>query len=328
MCLIVPPPALLPKRFPYRVTYLALVRFLSQDGGMARLQHFTRDSLRFDVVDTGPQEAPAVVLLHGFPQDSSAWSAVTPQLEKAGLRTLAPDLRGYSPGARPTERSAYRLCVLTGDVLALLDAAGLSKAHLVGHDWGGGLAWATAARHPERVESLTILSTPHPAAMAWASRHSLQGLQSWYMLAMQMPVVPELVLRRAVAAGGLNRLGLPAEHAEAYTRRLLEPGALAGAIGWYRGLLAASPNRPPWQLLGTTRGTSDEARSRPSSSADITVPTTYVWGRHDPYLGRAAAIRTARHCTSDYRFVPLSAGHWLPEKQSEVVAREIIARVG
>lgn len=295
---------------------------------MTRLKHFTRDSLRFDVVDTGPQEGPAVVLLHGFPQDASAWSAVTPRLGQAGLRTFAPDLRGYSPGARPTERCAYRLSVLTGDVLALLEAAGLDKAHLVGHDWGGGLAWATAARYPQRVHSLTVLSTPHPAAMAWATRHSTQGLKSWYMLAMQIPALPEVVLRRAVTAGGLRRLGLPQEHAEAYARRLLEPGALAGAVGWYRGMLAASPDRPLRERAARTQGTLSQSQARPSSSADITVPTTFVWGRHDPYLGRAAALRTARHCTGDYRFVPLEADHWLPEKQPEVVAHEIIARVG
>ncbi|WP_168583614.1 alpha/beta fold hydrolase [Gephyromycinifex aptenodytis] len=291
---------------------------------MSRLRQFTRDKLQFDVLDAGPLHGTPVVLLHGFPQDATAWSEVTSRLATAELRTLAPHLRGYSPGARPTERSAYRLSVLVGDVVALLDAAGLEKAHLVGHDWGGGLAWATAARQPHRVASLTVLSTPHPAAMAWAARHSTQALKSWYMLAMQLPVLPEVALRQAVAAGALKRLGLPPEHADAYAQRLLQPGALTGAVGWYRGMLAASPNRPSRMRL--KKGSPAAPATRPSSSGDITVPTTYVWGRHDPYLGRAAALRTARHCTGDYRFVPIEADHWLPEKQPDLVAREIIAR--
>src|SRR5919202_1224240 len=98
---------------------------------------FTRDGLTFDVRDAGPADGEPVVLLHGFPQDGSAFDRLTPLLAAAGLRTLAPDQRGYSPGARPAGRSAYRVRELEADVLALLDAAGLASAHVVGHDWGG-----------------------------------------------------------------------------------------------------------------------------------------------------------------------------------------------
>jgi pimeloyl-ACP methyl ester carboxylesterase len=110
-----------------------------------RVDSFRRDGLTFDVRDAGPPDGEPVVLLHGFPQDSAAWDQVSPALHQAGLRTLAPDQRGCSPMARPRGRGRYRLRETTADVLALLDAAGLERAHVVGHDWGGMVAWALAA---------------------------------------------------------------------------------------------------------------------------------------------------------------------------------------
>ena len=127
------------------------------------MKSYHRDGLRFDVIDRGPRDGPAVVCLHGFPQDATAYDGVAPLLVERGMRVLAPDQRGYSAGARPTGRSAYALPELVADVLALLDAAGIDAAHVVGHDWGGAVAWALAGRHPDRVLSLTALSTPHPA---------------------------------------------------------------------------------------------------------------------------------------------------------------------
>src|SRR4051794_39933297 len=122
------------------------------------MERFARAGLTFDLRDGGPADGQPVVLLHGFPQDSTCWADVEPALHAAGLRTLAPDQRGYSPGARPPGRSAYRITEPAADVLALLDEAGLASAHIVGHDWGAAVAWALAGRHPERVRSLTVLS--------------------------------------------------------------------------------------------------------------------------------------------------------------------------
>ncbi|HEX2577048.1 MAG TPA: alpha/beta fold hydrolase, partial [Aquihabitans sp.] len=137
------------------------------------MDHFTRGELRFDVVDRGPADGEAVVLLHGWPANASCWDRVTPTLAAAGLRTLAPDQRGYSPGARPPGRRSYAVEELVADVLALADAAGLDRFHVVGHDWGGGVGWALGSGHADRVASLTVLSTPHPAAM----QRSLAGVQ-------------------------------------------------------------------------------------------------------------------------------------------------------
>ena len=136
------------------------------------MDHFERSGLRFDVLDSGPADGETVVLLHGFPQQRSCYDGVARRLNDAGLRTLVPTQRGYSVSARPRRRRDYRTTELTDDVVALLDAAGLERAHIVGHDWGGVLTWGMGSWHPDRAASLVVLSTPHPAAMVDAFRHS------------------------------------------------------------------------------------------------------------------------------------------------------------
>lgn len=271
-----------------------------------------RDGLSLDVRDEGPRGGEVVVLLHGFPQDSRCWSEVAPTLHRAGLRTLAPDQRGYSPKASPTDVSAYRLSTLAADVLAVMDAAGARTAHVVGHDWGGAVAWYLGTHHADRVDSLTVVSTPHPTAMAHSMTRSLQPLRSWYTLAVQVPVVPELVLSRTLGAA-LRGSGLPAHLAQRYGRRFASPSSLRGPLAWYR----AAGRRPPWQVLDGIG----------ADGGDVTVPTTYVWGQHDPALGRAAAEATAHQVSGDYLFVELDAGHWLPELNPDEVASAVLDRV-
>jgi pimeloyl-ACP methyl ester carboxylesterase len=269
------------------------------------MDRFTRAGLTFPVRDGGPQDGEAVVLLHGWPQNPSAFDAVVPLLQPSGLRTLVPTQRGYGAEARPSDRKAYRTEETVADVLALLDAAGLPQAHVVGHDWGGAQGWALAAGHPERVLSLTVLSTPHPAAMMAALVSGGQALRSWYMGLFQLPVVPELLVSR-VLRRFLTQSHLPEPYLTSYCRTMAEPGALTGSLNWYRGLPFSV--RPP---VGPVR-----------------VPTTYVWGRGDPALGRAAAEATAAHVEGPYRFVELDAGHWLPETRPQDVAEAVLARVG
>jgi pimeloyl-ACP methyl ester carboxylesterase len=276
------------------------------------VREFTRQGLTFDVLDTGPQGAPTVVMLHGWPQDCHTWSRVTPRLTAAGLRVLCPDQRGYSPRAVPTERRAYRMSELVEDVRALVAASGEARVHLVGHDWGGSVAWAFAERHPELLTGLTVLSTPHHRAMAWAMRHGGQARRSWYMAAFQLPVLPEAVLSRRLPQV-LASSGLPAEDALRYAARFCEPGMARGGLAWYRALPAGAG-------LVRRRRTSHRRPRR------ITVPTTYLWGCLDPALGRAAAERTREWVDSDYDFVELQAGHWLPETRPEDVAAAVLAR--
>jgi len=266
---------------------------------------FSRAGLTFPVRDGGPSDGGAVVLLPGFPQDASAYDGVVPLLHRHGLRTLVPTQRGYAATARPTARRDYRTAETTADVVALLDAARLTQAHIVGHDWGAAPAWAMAAWHPDRVASLTVLSTPHPAAMAAAFLTSTQGLRSWYMGFFQLPAVPERLAARTLRKTLIDS-GLPAEYADRYCSAMGEPGALRGALNWYRGI--------PFS-------------ARPVVT-DAQVPTTYLWGRRDFALGRAAAERTGRHVDAEYRFLDLDAGHWLPETQPQDVAAAILERAG
>ena len=278
------------------------------------MEQLRRDGLVFDVTDAGPPDGEVVVLLHGWPQDRSAWQQVGERLTAEGLRVLAPDQRGYSPRARPRGAAAYRMSQLVADVLALVDASGSHRVHLVGHDWGGSVAWAFAERHPDRLHSLTVLSTPHHRAFAWALRHGGQARKSWYMLAFQLPLLPEAVLRRRLPEV-LRDSGLPEEGVQRYAARFREPGAARGGLAWYRAL------RP---RLSDLRRRGSATTTTPSP---ISVPTTYLWGRRDPALGRGAAERTERYVGADYRFVELDAGHWLPETHADEVAAAVLHRV-
>jgi pimeloyl-ACP methyl ester carboxylesterase len=273
------------------------------------MDSFRRGNLVFDVLDSGPADGAAAVLLHGFPQTARAFDRLTPALHSAGLRTLAPDQRGYSPGARPPGRSAYVLREVVDDVLALLDAAGLPSAHLVGHDWGGLAAWALAAWHPWRVRTLTVLSVPHPAAMSQALRTSDQALRSSYIGFFQLPAAPEAVLlagRAALLRRTLHGAGLPEHLVDAYLGRLREPGALTGALNWYRALPLQA--RTP---VGTVR-----------------VPTLHVWGDRDPYLGRAAVEASAEYVAAPYRLEVLAgANHWLPELAADRLGELLVAHL-
>lgn len=269
------------------------------------MQSYERDGLIFDVRDLG--KGPPVVLLHGWPGGASTWDETAEDLRRRGLRTLVPDQRGYSPRARPAGSKPYVLSELVADLVALLDAAELPSAHLVGHDWGGAVAWATASTVPERLASLTVLSTPHPRAMARALWSSDQGLRSAYIAGFQLPVVPERLL---LAGGGgvlrrvLERSGLSTEKASQYTERQRSPGALTASLAWYRAL-----------RFGGGSGGSDL----------VAVPTLYVWSSGDAALGRRAAELTGDHVSGPYRFKVLDGvSHWIPEERPALVA-ELVA---
>lgn len=269
------------------------------------MREFSHGDLVFDVDDTGPPEGEAIVLLHGFPENRSSWLAVTPLLTGSGYRVLAPDQRGYSPRARPKGRSAYRTELLADDVVALLDAAGVDRAHVVGHDWGGGVAWALATRHPDRLRTVTSLATPHPRAMLRAMVTGTQAVKSWYMFLFQLPALPELAFRPGAEDRMKSSLvadGVPPEAADRYVKPLLEPGAATAAINWYR---AAPLSRGP-------RG-------------DVRVPTMYVFATRDKFLGRKAADLTGNYVSGPYRYEVLDGvSHWMPEETPETIARLVI----
>jgi pimeloyl-ACP methyl ester carboxylesterase len=273
-----------------------------------RITSLRHEGLTFDVVDEGPIDGPPVVLLHGFPERSSTWREVAPQLHAAGLRTLAMDQRGYSPGARPRRRSAYRMHHLAGDVAALIDRVG-QPVHLVGHDWGAAVAWAVAGRYPDRVRTLTAISVPHPAAFARAMRNPHQRRRSRYMAFFNIPLVPELTARRP---GGrfdtsMRKAGMTADEVARFRREIVDHGALPHALGWYRALPM------------TRRGSTD---------FKVTVPTTLVWSTRDIAIGRDGVDGTAPWVDAPYELVVLDGvSHWIPTHAPAECAAAVLARV-
>ncbi len=278
----------------------------------SRITSFTRDGLVFDVRDTGPADGQAVLLLHGFPERATSWRLVEPLLHEHGLRTLAPDQRGYSPGARPAGRRAYRAGELVADVAVLAEQAGEQvggPVHLVGHDWGAAVGWGLAMTRPGLLRTWTAVSVPHTGAFAASWLRSTQGLRSWYMGAFQLPVLPE---RLAATPGGvvdraLRRSGMSEEEVARFREEVVADGALPGALGWYRAL--------PFSSAG-------------GASRQVRVPTTLVWSDRDVAIGRAAVDATADWVAAPYELVVLEGvSHWIPTQAPQALASAVLARV-
>jgi pimeloyl-ACP methyl ester carboxylesterase len=265
------------------------------------MEQFRRGALVFDVIDAGPDDGPVVILLHGFPQQNTMWHAVIPQLAAQGYRCLAPRQRGYSPGARPARRRDYRIEELAEDVRTLKDASGAQQVHLVGHDWGAGVAWRFAQRFPGLLLTLTAMSVPHPAAMWRAMTTSRQGLASWYMLFFQLPWIPEWFLLRGGALARLveSRAKYGRELAESEAEAMAEPGALTAALNWYRAI-----------PLSAAR----------DGHSKVSVPTMHVWSDGDTALLEKGARTCGDYVVGEYRFEVLTGvSHWILDEQPDVM---------
>jgi len=261
--------------------------------------------LAFDVWQAGDREGPAVLMLHGFPQDHSCWDGWKESLVERGFRVILPDQRGYSPGARPPKASAYRLGELVKDALALLDALGVAQVHVIGHDWGGAVAWGLASRHPDRLHTLTVLSTPHPRALLHSLTRSRQLAMSWYMGVLQWPALAYRLLSPSGPGWPHLMRGLPEAARQRYATRASDPRAFAAMICWYRAMVLDA--------------------IRPSIRwGPIVVPTMYAWGMRDPALGVVAAEATRAEVVGQYEFIALPRqGHWLAER----AGAELMSRV-
>ncbi|HEY4921307.1 MAG TPA: alpha/beta hydrolase [Xanthobacteraceae bacterium] len=265
----------------------------------------TAPGLVFDVFMAGPDDAPLVLLLHGFAESFHMWRAQLTVLARAGLRAVAPSQRGYSPGARPpaNETANYTFDLLMQDAMNIAAACGAArrKFHLVGHDWGGSIAWGIADRHPERLASLTVLSRPHPNAFnrALALPDGEQARRSRHHRAFLEPDAGAHVL--ADGARWLRErhaaAGVPASATAEHLTVIGNPATMEGALAWYRARGAIrAPLRP------------------------IRVPTLYIWGDADDSVGRPAAEGTHEFVTAPYRFEVLpGGGHFIAEQMPERV---------
>ncbi|GGT04749.1 haloalkane dehalogenase [Streptomyces kurssanovii] len=258
----------------------------------------------FDAIVAGPPEGRPVLLLHGFPQTGLAWQRQIAALAEHGYRVVAPDQRGYSPGARPERPEDYRIGALVDDVLAITEELGWASFDLAGHDWGGAVAWWTADAHPGRVRTLTVVSTPHPGALATTLRTDQdQRERSRYMIDWrEAPATEEHMLADDAEALRASYAGkVPQDSAEAYVRHLSRPGALTAALNWYRA-------------------------GRPEGAIGVVeVPTLYVWSTEDSAFGPAAARETGQWVGGPYRFEVLQGvSHWVPEEAPETLNRLLL----
>jgi pimeloyl-ACP methyl ester carboxylesterase len=254
------------------------------------------NGLGFHVVEQG--DGVPVLLLHGFPDTGDVWRHQLPALAGAGFRAIAPDLRGRGRSDRPEGVEAYALPELVADAAGLLDALDVERAHVVGHDWGGVLAWAFAALRPARVDRLVVMSVGFPGAVR-PDRRALE--QAWYRLLFLFPQAEEVLSRDGGYLSGILLEGAP--DLARYTADLAEPGALTAGLNWYRA------NLPVEALPGT-----DAPRLPHVQSA-----TLGLYGVDDPYLTERAMVASADFVDGPWRYEPVEAGHWLQLEQPDRV---------
>jgi len=280
------------------------------------MDEIATDQGRFTADVAGPPDGELVLLLHGFPQSRDTWRHQVPALGAAGYRAVAADGRGYSPGVRPdpaADLEAYGIDRLVADVLDLAGAVGLAPSdrfHLVGHDWGGQVAWVVAARHPQRLASLTVLSRPHSGAfrLAWRDDADDQRHRSRHHRAFHDPATAALLLDDD--ARRLRRLFVDAQVPESSVEEYLgvvgSTDALEAALAWYRAA-----------------GTLSEIEA-----SVVSVPTLYLWGDADASVGRAAAEGTAAFVSGEYAFHPLArVGHFVTDQEPALVTDLLLAHL-
>jgi epoxide hydrolase 4 len=265
--------------------------------------------VRLHVVSEG--SGPPVLLLHGFPEFWYSWRQQLEALAAAGFTAVAPDLRGYGLSDKPAGVDSYRIERLGGDVVGLIRALG-GRAHVVGHDWGGAIAWWVAAAHPDRCDRLVTINGPHGGALLRAAASPAQLLRSWYILFFQLPYLPE----RMVLAPGFVRRTLrhhaagdetfTEEDLARYEEALHRPGAAAAAINYYRAALRHLPLLP----------------------APVTRPALVVWGERDRSLG-PEVLRQLTGAARDVRVERLpDAGHFAHQDRPAEVNRLLVEFLG
>lgn len=275
-----------------------------------RHRSVSTNGVRLHLVEAGPEDGRLLILLHGFPELWYGWRRHIEPFAAAGFRVQVPDQRGYNLSDKPAGIASYRLDRLAGDVVGLIDAAGRDRACVVGHDWGGAVAWWVGVNHSARLERLALLNIPHPLVMRRHLVHNrAQRRKSWYIFAFQLPWLPEARMRRndwAYGTRALTATSRPGTFSEAdlavYREAWSQPGAITSMINWYRAALRKPPPRP--------------------ASPRVTAPTLLLWGKDDRFLGQEMAQASIDLC-DDGRLVFLDASHWVQHEEAGEVQRLI-----
>ncbi|MDF0675545.1 MAG: alpha/beta hydrolase [Nitrospira sp.] len=285
------------------------------DAQAVTFQQVFANRLSFRVATAGSGDR-LILCLHGFPESAVSWRYQIGPLAEAGYLVWAPDLRGYGGTTRPPGMEAYQIESLLDDVTGLLDAAQVQRAILVGHDWGGIIAWYYAMRHAGRVEALVVSNAPHPACFEREVRHWRQLHRSWYMRFFQIPWLPESVLSVGhgyVIGGIFGRMTIyheqmPDDLVRLYRRQACEPGALTAMVNYYRAALRGG----------------GAMRQRSLGYPTIAVPTLVIWGLQDHALVRQN-LDGLDNFVTDLTVVKVAdAGHFVHEDKPELVTREML----
>ena len=267
----------------------------------------TANGLDFRVIQEG--EGEHVVLLHGFPDTADMWRNQVRALADAGYCVIAPDQRGCGQSDRPDGPESYDYESLMGDVVGIVDALGIERFRLIGHDWGAALAWAMASFMPDRVDRMAALSSPHPETL-FPIASAEQARMSYYILQFQHPGVAEQWLRadnwrhfREAWAGG---------DTDAQIADLSEPGKLESRIDWYRANITPETMFAP----------------QPEIMLPISIPVLLVYGQHDQFLSEEPFLRSEARCTGPFRYERLDTGHWMPTERPHDVTRLLLEFLG
>lgn len=277
-----------------------------------RFSRISTNGITLNVAEAGPPDGPLAILLHGFPEFWYGWRSQIGPLAGAGLRVLAPDQRGYGSSDKPRRVAAYALDVLADDVVGLIDALGRDRATVIGHDWGGVVAWGAISRQPSRFDGAVILNAPHPDAMLREVKGNYrQLLKSWYTLFFQLPKLPETLLRRSDfrwLVDAMTRSSRPGTFSTAdlqiYKAAWSEPGALTSMLNWYRA--------------------GYRIKHAPYPDPLVQVPTLMIWGVKDRFLGPGVARSSFALCESALLEWIEDATHWVQHEEPERVNRLIL----
>jgi epoxide hydrolase 4 len=275
----------------------------------------TVGGVRLHYVEAG--EGPLVLLLHGFPEFWYSWHHQIPALAAAGFRAVAPDMRGYNLSDKPAGLDAYRVERLVDDVAGLIAHFGEEQATVVGHDWGGLVAWYSAILRPEIVDRLVVINAPHPAAYRRELTRSTQALRSWYAGFFQLPILPEAAMRtadfmaleRVLRTEPVRPGAFSDDDIRLYKEALAQPGALTSTINYYRAAAR------------------DHSALTAVAEQPIRSPTLLIWGDQDPYLVSTLAD-DLEPWVPDIRVERLRASHWVPVDAPEEVNRLILDFLG
>lgn len=283
--------------------------------GTTTLQHqFIRtNGIRLHYVTQG--QGPLLLFLHGFPEFWYTWRHQIPVFAKF-FTVVAVDLRGYNDSDKPTAVSDYAMPELVKDISGLITALGYDRCHLVGHDWGGGIAWSMAYTHPEQIEKLVILNCPHPQRFLEGFANPKQWFRSAYIGFFQLPWLPELVLSandypfidQAFDNMAVNRSAITPTDVQAFKTAISRPGALTAGLNYYRNLLSPNFFQGEWPVLE--------------------VPTLMIWGEDDPAFESSLAEGTEEYVRDFHLRYIANCGHWVPQEYPELVNGYIAEFVG